>query len=161
MISRWDLRQIESFKQRYPTGRVVVLADQHQLAEMVPAFRAGANAYLVNVATCEAFIKSLELVMLGVTFLPPEILALISYRRSRSRNARAADNHADDGHADDDGIEDGEIVDPTLERINKCRSPRAQMRHGCRLVNNPFCTAWSRVTRTRPSRAGWQWLRPL
>jgi len=106
------LRQIESFKQRHPAGRVAVLADQHQLSEMVSAFRVGANAYLVNVATCETFIKSLELVMLGVTFLPPEILALISHQRARCRNGHAADDDADDGRADDDegGSEYDEIV---------------------------------------------------
>lgn len=92
------LRQIASFKRCHPGGRVAVLADQRQLTEMVPAFRAGANAYLMKVATCETFIKSLELVMLGVTFLPPEILMLIYDQRARSSNGRAGD----DGHASDD-----------------------------------------------------------
>jgi two-component system nitrate/nitrite response regulator NarL len=110
------LGQIESFKQRYPAGRVAVLAHQHQLTEMVSAFRVGANAYLVKVATCDTFIKSLELVMLGVTLLPPEILTFISDRQDRSRNGRAAGHNghaADDGHADDDdddGGDDGEMV---------------------------------------------------
>ena len=112
------LGQIESFKQRYPAGRVAVLAHQHQLTEMVSAFRVGANAYLVKVATCDTFIKSLELVMLGVTLLPPEILTFISDRQDRSRNGRAAgrnghaaghDGHADD--ADDDDDDDGEMVE--------------------------------------------------
>ena len=116
------LGQIESFKQRYPAGRVAVLAHQHQLTEMVSAFRIGANAYLVKVATCDTFIKSLELVMLGVTLLPPEILTFISDRQDRSRNGRAAghnghaaddEDDADDGPADDDdddGGDDGEMV---------------------------------------------------
>ena len=89
------LKQIESFKGRYPRGRVVVLADQHPLNELLSAFQAGANAYLAKVATCEAFIKSIELVMLGGTFLPPEVLTLISNRQSRRQNGGAAD--ADDG----------------------------------------------------------------
>ena len=117
------LGQIESFKQRHPQGRVAVLAHQQQLTEMVSAFRAGANAYLVKVATCDTFIKSLELVMLGVTLLPPEILTFISDRPDRSRNGRAAghnghaaddEDDADDEHADDDddddGGDDGEMV---------------------------------------------------
>jgi two-component system, NarL family, nitrate/nitrite response regulator NarL len=118
------LRQIESFKHRYPVGRVAVLAHQHQLTDMVSAFRLGANAYLVKVATCDTFIKSLELVMLGVTLLPPEILTFISDRQDRSRNGRAAgrnghaaddeddadDGHADDDDDDDDGGDDGEMV---------------------------------------------------
>ncbi len=113
------LAQIESFKQRYPAGRVAVLAHQHQLTEMVSAFRLGANAYLVNVATCDTFIKSLELVMLGVTLLPPEILTFISDRQDRNRSATGQNGHAagdeddaDNGHADedDDGGDDGEMV---------------------------------------------------
>ena len=115
------LGQIESFKQRYPAGRVAVLAHQHQLTEMVSAFRVGANAYLVKVATCETFIKSLELVMLGVTLLPPEILTFISDRQDRGGNDRAGGHNghavddedgADDRHADDDDDDgnDGEMV---------------------------------------------------
>jgi ActR/RegA family two-component response regulator len=53
------LRRITCFKRGSPGGRVVVLADQHHLAKMVAAFRAGANAYLVKVTTCETFVKSL------------------------------------------------------------------------------------------------------
>src|SRR6267378_632313 len=105
------LGQIESFKHRYPAGRVAVLAHQHQLTDMVSAFRLGANAYLVKVATCDTFIKSLELVMLGVTLLPPEILTFISDRHDRNRNGRAAGHNghvADDD--DDDGGDDGEMV---------------------------------------------------
>jgi two-component system, NarL family, nitrate/nitrite response regulator NarL len=78
---------------------------------------------LVKVATCDTFIKSLELVMLGVTLLPPEILTFISDRQDRSRNGRVAGHNgraaddvddADDGHADDDDDDDvgddGEMV---------------------------------------------------
>ena len=111
------LRQIACFKQHYPHGRVVVLADQQQVTKMVAAFRAGANAYLVKVATCETFVKSIELVMLGVTLLPPEILHLISDRQARSRSDRAADEVADDRHADeeDDGGEDGDLLGTNIE----------------------------------------------
>jgi len=107
------LGQIKAFKQRHPAGRVVVLAHQHQLTEMVSAFRVGANAYLVKVATCDTFIKSLELVMLGVTLLPPEILSFISDQQNRSVNGRALGSHAADedsadyGHANDDDVDDG------------------------------------------------------
>jgi two-component system nitrate/nitrite response regulator NarL len=100
------LRQIETFKRQHPGGRIVVLADQHEPTEIVSAFRVGANAYLAKIATCETFIKSLELVMLGVTFLPSEILTLIS--DSQACDGRATDEaHADD---DDKGGEDLEIV---------------------------------------------------
>src|SRR5215467_10802869 len=74
------LSQIESFKARYPAARVAVLAHPHhlhRLPEMLLAFRAGANAYFVNVATCDVFIKSLELIMLGETIVPSAILPLL------------------------------------------------------------------------------------
>lgn len=100
------LRQIETFKQRCPAGRVAVLTQQHQLTEMVSAFRAGANAYLTKIASCETLIKSLELVMLGVTFLPAELLTLISNPQAPHRSGRAAD----EVHADDDGGEDVEMT---------------------------------------------------
>ncbi|WP_083841330.1 response regulator transcription factor [Bradyrhizobium sp. STM 3843] len=99
------LRQISCFKQRHPVGRVVVLANQHRLPEMVSAFRAGANAYLVKVATCETFVKYLELVMLGVTLLPPEILTLISDRQVGGRSDGTIEIAADEHAHDDDGGE--------------------------------------------------------
>jgi two-component system, NarL family, nitrate/nitrite response regulator NarL len=120
------LRQIACFKQRYPAGRVVVLADQHQLTKMVSAFRTGANAYLVKVATCETFVKSLELVMLGVTLLPPEILNLISDRQASGRNDRTV-GVADDGHTDDDD----EIIGTDVETTKPAAG--ADSGHGPRL----------------------------
>ena len=117
------LAQIKSFKQRYPAGRVAVLAHQHKLAEMVSAFRAGANAYLVKVATCDTFIKSLELVMLGVTLFPPEILSFLAHREDHGRSGRAAGHtgpaahhkeDADDGRADDGG-DGGEMIETKVE----------------------------------------------
>lgn len=132
------LAQIVSFKHRYPAGRVAVLAHQHQLTDMVSAFRLGANAYLVKVTTCDTFIKSLELVMLGVTLLPPEILTFISDQQDRSRNGGAAGQNGrtaddedddDDGLADDDddegGDDDGEMVGievGTNEHVSQAKS---------------------------------------
>src|SRR5258707_4858920 len=102
------LGQIESFKQRYPAGRVAVLAHQLQLTEMVSAFRIGANACFVKVATCDTFIKSLELVMLGHTILPPAILTLIDDQIDCSRNCHATDDEDDPNvaHVNDDEVND-------------------------------------------------------
>ncbi len=69
--------QVELFKKQHPAGRIAILADHNQPSDIVAAFRAGANAYFIKVAPCEAFIKSLELVMLGETILPAVILSLI------------------------------------------------------------------------------------
>jgi two-component system nitrate/nitrite response regulator NarL len=73
-------RQIELFKERHPDGRVAVLAEHYELGHVVSAFRAGANAYLVKVSNCDAFIKSLESVMLGATIMPSEVLSSIVER---------------------------------------------------------------------------------
>ena len=40
-----------------------------------PAFRAGANGYFVSGITCDRFIRSIELVMMGETIFPSEYLS--------------------------------------------------------------------------------------
>jgi two-component system nitrate/nitrite response regulator NarL len=69
--------QIAVFKVVHPTSHVVVLADRYDSINIVSAFRAGANGYLIKSAAYDAFIKSLELVILGQTILPAEILTFI------------------------------------------------------------------------------------
>jgi two-component system nitrate/nitrite response regulator NarL len=71
------IQQIQRFKAALPDGKVVLFADHLSLAELLSAFHAGTNAYFVSVQTCEAFIKVLELIMLGETVLPCELLRLI------------------------------------------------------------------------------------
>jgi two-component system, NarL family, nitrate/nitrite response regulator NarL len=103
--------QMKSFKQRYPAGRVAMLAHQRQLRTMMSAFRLGANAYLAKAATCDTFIKTLELVMLGVTFLPPEILCFICHQQDRSRAASHRGHAAHHINASDDKDGDaGEMI---------------------------------------------------
>jgi len=64
------VEQIELFRGRNPGGRIAIVADHHRLDELVSAFRAGANGYFVDVMTCDVFIKSIELVMMGETVFP-------------------------------------------------------------------------------------------
>jgi two-component system nitrate/nitrite response regulator NarL len=64
--------QIKVYKEWHPSGRVAVYAYQDKAIDMVSAFRAGANAYFDKVTTGEALVKTLELVILGHTILPPE-----------------------------------------------------------------------------------------
>jgi two-component system nitrate/nitrite response regulator NarL len=71
------LEQIELFRDRYPAGRIAIVADHYRLDELVSAFRAGANGYFVDVMTCDAFIKSIELVMMGETVFPPAFLSFV------------------------------------------------------------------------------------
>jgi two-component system nitrate/nitrite response regulator NarL len=71
------LGQIELFKRRHPDGRVAIVADRYRLGELLSAFRAGANGYFVDVMTCDVFVKSLELVMMGETIFPPAFLSYV------------------------------------------------------------------------------------
>ena len=70
------VEQIELFKQRYPDGRVAIVADRYRLNELASAFRAGATGYFVDVMRRDVFIKSVELVMMGETVFPPAFLSL-------------------------------------------------------------------------------------
>ena len=106
------VRQIEFFKKQYPFARVTVLAHHHQLAEMISAFRAGANAYFVKVAA-DTFIKSLELVMLGETILPSAILTLMLDQRHDGDeghyDARRRDHNGEDACHDEAEVVKKEI----------------------------------------------------
>jgi DNA-binding NarL/FixJ family response regulator len=67
--------QIEFFRDNYPDGRIAIVADRYRPDELVSAFRVGANGCFVDVMTCDVFIRSLELVMMGETVLPPAFLS--------------------------------------------------------------------------------------
>src|SRR5690242_9792820 len=72
------ITDIRAFKSQYPTARVALVANHDQLSDsnIVAAFRAGADAYFLK-PSCDTFIKSLELVILGETILPLEVLSYI------------------------------------------------------------------------------------
>jgi two-component system nitrate/nitrite response regulator NarL len=71
------VEQIELLRDRYPGGRIAIVADHYRLSELISAFRAGANGYMVNIMTCDVFIRSMELVMMGETILPPAFLSFV------------------------------------------------------------------------------------
>jgi len=113
--------QLQLFKSRHPSARVAVLADHAQAVDMVSAFRAGANAFFTKVAHCDAFIKALELVMLGETILPMEILSTIS-------------NRADDDEHDHEYNSDARPVKNTAGELMGTQSeyaPRLSVRQRC------------------------------
>src|ERR1700730_11083163 len=72
--------QMGLFKEQHPSGRIAVLTGHYRLTEMVAAFQAGANVYFAKLMNCNGFMKALELVMLGETILPPELLSFIGDR---------------------------------------------------------------------------------
>lgn len=71
------LEQIKRFKSRHLTARVALLAERALLSDsnLVAAFRSGADAYFFR-PDAETLLKSLELVMLGETILPPEVMSV-------------------------------------------------------------------------------------
>jgi two-component system nitrate/nitrite response regulator NarL len=71
------LEQTKRFRDRYPDARIAVVADHYRLNESVSAFRAGANGYFVNIITCDRFIRSMELVMMGETIFPRAFLSFM------------------------------------------------------------------------------------
>jgi len=71
------LEQIVIFRKRHPDARIAIVADHYRMNELTSAFRAGARGYFVNVITCDRFIRSVELVMMGETIFPPAILSFI------------------------------------------------------------------------------------
>jgi two-component system, NarL family, nitrate/nitrite response regulator NarL len=75
--------QITEFKARYPAGRVAVINDRSQPKDMVLALRAGVNAYVSKVESLEAFIKSIQVLMLGQTLLWPGNLSHILEHSAR------------------------------------------------------------------------------
>ena len=68
------LEQIALFRNRHPDARIAIVADHYRLNELTSAFRASANGYFVNVITCDRFIRSIELVMMGETIFPSALL---------------------------------------------------------------------------------------
>jgi two-component system, NarL family, nitrate/nitrite response regulator NarL len=148
------VHQIEAFKGHCPAGRVVVLAHQLELPEIVLAFKAGANAYLVTVAACDVFVKTLELVMLGETVLPSSLLSLLSNTENVSEEGNGALDHYDNGisghgahitdeHADHDDDTDDDVVAAggSLSKGNRnkagCLSARERLILRCLIDGDP------------------------
>ncbi len=67
---------IELVRDQYPDAHIAVVADHYGPTEPASAFKAGATGYLVNAMSCDAFVKSIELVMLGETLFPPTFPSL-------------------------------------------------------------------------------------
>jgi two-component system, NarL family, nitrate/nitrite response regulator NarL len=69
------VEQVGSLKSRHPNGCIAVVADHYRPIELVSAFRAGATGYFVDAMSSDAFVKSIELVMMGETVFPRELLS--------------------------------------------------------------------------------------
>jgi two-component system nitrate/nitrite response regulator NarL len=69
--------QIKAFRTSYSDARIAIVADWYRPDELVGAFRAGASGYFVGGITCDIFIRSLELLMIGETVLPTNFLPYV------------------------------------------------------------------------------------
>jgi DNA-binding NarL/FixJ family response regulator len=110
------VKQIELFRDQYPGGRIAIVADHYRPVEMVSAFRAGANGYFADVITCDVFIKSLELMMMGETIFPPAFLSSVLVAGSNHLSEAASPN--EDSRA---------ILATTAHTIVPQLSPREQL----------------------------------
>ncbi|MDN5001401.1 LuxR C-terminal-related transcriptional regulator [Bradyrhizobium sp. GCM10027634] len=87
--------EIGYVKDRYPNAPVAIVSDNYRPAELASAFRAGASGYFVNVNSCDAFIKSVELVTMGETVFPPAFLSFaLDGNRERETTERSQHKHA-------------------------------------------------------------------
>ena len=68
---------VERLRKHNPSARIVVLSDRCELNDALAVFRAGADGYLFEQISRDALIKSLDLVMLGVTILPAALMHLV------------------------------------------------------------------------------------
>jgi two-component system nitrate/nitrite response regulator NarL len=68
---------IRFLRERFPECMVVVLSERYSHGDMVSSLRAGASGYLLKHTSCEALIKSLELVSLGECVIPAQARELI------------------------------------------------------------------------------------
>ncbi|MGI9504327.1 MAG: LuxR C-terminal-related transcriptional regulator [Geminicoccaceae bacterium] len=73
-----DFRELSQLSSRYEGLRIVVLANELSLQDMAGSLRAGADAYLVNELSGEAFSLSLKLVMKGEKVFPSSLVSVFA-----------------------------------------------------------------------------------
>jgi two-component system nitrate/nitrite response regulator NarL len=69
------LTQMALVRERFPEGRIAIIGDHYGSTEPHLAFQAGAHGYFVSAISCDVFVKSIELVMMGETVFPPPLLS--------------------------------------------------------------------------------------
>ena len=133
------VEQIEFSRERHPKARIAIVADHYRLDEMVATFRAGANGYFIDVMTCDVFVKSLELVMMGETIFPPAFMSYVldsendHLRKDLTGRCRRA--CPQDRGADSSAIVSAGEINPALSdrrRLQQIDSPEDRYRRGDR-----------------------------
>ena len=81
-----DLEGLRALRSAYQDVRIVVLADELCLSDMARLLKAGADGYLVNELSAEAFSLSLLLVMKGEKALPSTLAGILANDSSDAGN---------------------------------------------------------------------------
>jgi two-component system nitrate/nitrite response regulator NarL len=89
------LEVVRQVRERSPETRIVALADQFDLGFVRAAHEAGVNGFCLTVSDPDVLIKSLELVMLGESVLPPVVLRLLMETAPQKREQPLQDNTAE------------------------------------------------------------------
>jgi len=63
-------RAVQRLKQQNPMAWIVVLGDRCESEDALVLLRSGADGYLLRKMSCDALIKSLDLLMLGISVFP-------------------------------------------------------------------------------------------
>jgi two-component system nitrate/nitrite response regulator NarL len=79
------LEIIQQMREHFPQARIVALADQFDLSFVRSGYEAGVNGFCLAASAPDVLVKSLELVMLGETVLPFEILRTFMGGASQNR----------------------------------------------------------------------------
>jgi two-component system nitrate/nitrite response regulator NarL len=99
------LEVIKQVRERSSETRIVALADQFDLGFVRVAHEAGANGFYLTASGPDVLIKSLELVILGESVLPAEVLRSLMDAAPPNREQPLQDNRAE----------------PTLPDLNTCK----------------------------------------
>jgi two-component system nitrate/nitrite response regulator NarL len=120
--------QIEFIKKLHSESRIVVLDGNFQLSRVVSAYRAGASAYFVKVATSAVFVKFLELIILGETILPSAFLPFVLDHEAGDQNSvsRLVDIVSHDDEADACGIDRAKSEGSPSTEFNSMRQLSAR-----------------------------------
>ncbi|MDU0338375.1 response regulator transcription factor [Bosea rubneri] len=70
-------RNIVSFKKLFPEAKMVMLSDNYNIRQVQLAFRLSVSGYLLKRINFVTLVKSLELVMLGESLFPADVLTEI------------------------------------------------------------------------------------
>ena len=109
------VEHIRLVRDQHPGGRIAIVANHDRPTELALAFRAGASGYFVNVNSCDAFIKSIELVAMGETVFPPAFLSFALDTKS---------NHGHKAALPDENENERAIFVTTNDTIAPQLSPR-------------------------------------